>query len=177
MTRKFKTVLRKSLCSFLCVVPCLLPVKAFESAQNVAAKITINIPALDVNPYHKPYVAVWLETLDRQYVTTIKLMADDQEWYKDLRQWWRKVGRANINVDGVTGATKRPGTVTLHWNGLNEKQQKVPEGEYFLNVESSREEGGRDFTRKKITIGQNNTYSIDGKTEFGDINIHVFKQN
>lgn len=137
--------------------------------------VEIMIPALQVNPYHKPYIAVWLETIDREYVTTIKLMADDKEWYKDLRQWWRKVGRQNVNVDGVTGATKRPGLVKLTWNGLNESREKVPAGEYWLNVEASREEGGRDYSRHKITLGQESSISIAGKTEFGDINIHVFK--
>jgi hypothetical protein len=176
MNINLKKILRSTVCSALCVAPCLLPVKADESTQNMVAKIDVTIPSLDVNPYHKPYVAVWLETLDRQYVTTIRLLADDQEWYKDLRQWWRKVGRANINVDGVTGATKRPGKVTLRWNGTDEKHQKIPNGEYYLNVEFSREEGGRDFARKKITLGPNNTFSIAGKTEFGDIHIHMFEQ-
>jgi hypothetical protein len=137
--------------------------------------VEIMIPALQVNPYHKPYIAVWLETIDRQYVTTIKLMADDKEWYKDLRQWWRKAGRQNVNIDGVTGATKRPGLIRLLWNGLDESHQKVPEGEYWLNVEASREEGGRDYSKHKITIGQKSSMTIEGKTEFGDINIHVFK--
>lgn len=137
-------------------------------------KVEIIIPELKVNPYHKPYVAVWLETIDRKYVTTIKLMANDKEWYKDLRQWWRKAGRQNVNIDGVTGATKRPGLVKLNWRGLNESGQKVPAGEYWINVESSREEGGRDYSRHKVTLGQKNSMTIAGKTEFGDINIHVF---
>ena len=149
--------------------------QANDMTDNTAMKVEITIPELQVNPYHKPYIAVWLETLDRRYITTIKLMADDKEWYKDLRQWWRKVARQNINVDGVTGATKRPGVVKLNWKGVDENNQKVPAGEYWLNVEASREEGGRDYSRHKITLGQNSSMTIAGKTEFGDINIHIAK--
>jgi len=156
----------------------LLLLSGTTSANAVQAKsamrIELTIPKLEVDPYHKPYIAVWIETLDRQYVTTIKLLADDQEWYKDLRQWWRKVARQQVNIDGVTGATKRPGLLTLNWDGANEQSESIPPGEYWLNVEASREEGGRDYSRQKITLGKNNTFTIAGKTEFGDIKIQVY---
>lgn len=150
-------------------------VLANTTSNTVVMEVEIMIPELQVNPYHKPYIAVWLETLDRRYVTTIKLMADDKEWYKDLRQWWRKVARQKVNIDGVTGATKRPGLVKLNWKGVDENNKKVPAGEYWLNVEASREEGGRDYSRHKITLGQKSSITIAGKTEFGDINIHIAK--
>jgi len=139
--------------------------------------IQMELPKLKVNPYHKPYVAIWLETLERKYVTTIKLLADDPEWHKDLRQWWRKVSRENINIDGVTGATKRPGLVTVNWLGNNELQQPIPAGEYFINIEVAREEGGRDYVRKKITLGKDTQLLIQGKTEFGNININASTLN
>ncbi|WP_111979383.1 DUF2271 domain-containing protein [Algibacillus agarilyticus] len=133
--------------------------------------LNLTLPELDVDPYHKPYVAVWLETPSRQYVTTLTLWADDKEWYKDLRQWWRKAGRGNQNIDGVTQATHRPGEHTLTWNGLDLTQNPVAEGQYILNVEASREEGGREFIRIPITLKTNQQAAAQGKTELGTINL------
>lgn len=158
----------------LILVTLLLPLKVL-AANDTATQLTINIniPDLNVNPYHKPYIAVWLETVDRKYVTTIQLLADDPEWHKDLRQWWRKVSRENIHIDGVTSATKRPGKLTIKWDGKNEQDQRVPSGQYLLNIEASREEGGRDYVRKKITLGKSTEFIIEGKTEFGNINVRI----
>lgn len=150
------------------------PMKALAD-NTISAPVTIEmvIPVLNVNPYHKPYIAIWLETLDRQYVTTIALLADDPEWHKDLRQWWRKVSRENMRIDGVTGATKRPGKFNLKWAGKNEQGQVIPTGDYLLNIEASREEGGRDYARAVITLGKSNEQFIEGKTEFGNITIRT----
>ncbi len=152
----------------------VLPMKALATAPT-AAPLTIEvvIPELNVNPYHKPYIAIWLETPDRQYVTTLVLLADDPEWHKDLRQWWRKVSRENVRIDGVTGATKRPSKFSLHWEGKNEHGQLIPAGNYLLNIEASREEGGRDYARAAITLGKKSEQVIEGKTEFGDIIIRT----
>ena len=174
MIKKIELKTHKSIRFFMGFLLLIMSNVGLAIDDATAMKVEIMIPELEVNPYHKPYIAVWLETVDRKYVTTIKLMADDKEWYKDLRQWWRKVGRQNVNIDGITGATKRPGLVKLKWNGLNEGGQQVPAGEYWLNVESSREEGGRDYARHKVTLGQKSSITIAGKTEFGDININVF---
>ena len=133
--------------------------------------IDIAIPELDVNPYHKPYVAVWLETPKREYVTTITLWADDMEWYKDLRQWWRKAGRSEQTFDGVTGATKKPGNYQIEWAGKDMDGKPVVAGTYLLNVEASREEGGREFIKTKITINQQGRISLSGKRELGQISI------
>ncbi len=173
-----KTIYRKTIKLFiqclLVLASLLLPIEVLATNDApVQLTINIDIPDLKVNPYHKPYIAVWLETVDRKYVTTIQLLADDPEWHKDLRQWWRKVSRENIDIDAVTGATKRPGKVTINWDGKNEQNKQVPSGQYFLNVEGSREEGGRDYVRKIITLGKSTELIIEGKTEFGNINVRT----
>lgn len=150
---------------------CLLLSMATSVLADDKVLIEITIPDLDVNPYHKPYVAVWLETPQRQYVTTITLWADDMEWYKDLRQWWRKAGRSKQSVDGVTGATKKPGTHQIIWTGNDANGNRVPAGSYLLNVEASREEGGREFIKTQIIIDQQGHLSLAGKRELGQISI------
>ena len=148
---------------------------AFAETPTIA--IQLEVPDLDVSPYHKPYIAVWLETPERKPVTTIALWAKETDWYKDLRQWWRKLGRnPKADYDGVTGATRRPGTYQIHWDVENAKDtegQSIKPGKYLLNIEASREEGGRSYVRETITLGEKSTLTIPADQELGKITIVV----
>lgn len=147
------------------------------SMAKDAMQINVSLPTLNVNPYHKPFVAVWLESKDRKYITTIALWANDKEWYKDLRQWWRKAGRSKQPFDAVTGATKKPGEYIIRWTGKDAYGNHIPAGEYQLKIEASREEGGREFLKTKISIDQQGHITSDingqwgGKTELGSIKV------
>ncbi|GAA0362550.1 DUF2271 domain-containing protein [Bowmanella denitrificans] len=139
--------------------------------------ITLNQPQLDVQPYHRPYIAVWVEDAQRNPVATIALwkqMEEGDKWLKDLRQFWRKIGRSAGNeIDGVTGATRRPGDHQLQWDGKDNLGKPLPAGEYLLNIEASREEGGRDYHRVAITLGKQGDISLPAKVELGPIQIKV----
>ena len=139
-------------------------------AESIALSVTI--PTLDVDPYHRPYVAVWLETPERKGVKVINVWYEQDEWLKDLRQWWRKIGRSDAAAyEGVTGATRKPGTYTYQWTVSDD----IPAGDYVLCFEASREAGGRDFLRQPITLGGQNqqTYQLEGDYEFGAITISI----
>lgn len=128
--------------------------------------IELEIPALKVNPYHRPYVAVWLETTDRKAIATLAVWHEKDTWLKDLRQWWRKVGRAGVEkIDAVTGATRKPGRYTIHWDGKDAGGNVVPSGDYLLNIEAAREEGDRSYLRRKITLGAQATLSLPAENE------------
>ncbi|WP_421419091.1 DUF2271 domain-containing protein [Pseudoalteromonas lipolytica] len=137
---------------------------SFAKDANLTVEFTL--PELDVSPYHRPYVALWLETPERKHVTTVALWVEKAEWFKDLRQWWRKAGRSNDNFDGVTGATKRPGTYTIEWHGKDLKGNPVKPGKYLLNVEVVREEGGRDYSRVEIDLTKDGKVTLAGEKEF-----------
>lgn len=160
------------------------PVHA-ESAEanNPIIDLTIEIPDLDSSPYFRPYVAIWLETPERKSVSTLALWyqvkgksgeGNGDKWLKDLRQWWRKTGRsAGDEIDAVTSATRKPNSYQLKWNGLDNKGETVPAGEYAINFEASREDGGREFLRQKIIIGKNNSFALQGSSELGAIKINT----
>ncbi|CAM2009528.1 DUF2271 domain-containing protein [Acanthopleuribacter pedis] len=153
-------------CFFLCWAgPAAMP----------TATMHIELPKLDVSPYFRPYVAIWLESPDRQGVHTIEVWYEEDTWLKDMRQWWRKLGRADsARYDGVTGATRKAGTHRITWDGRDADGKAVPPGDYFLNFEAAREEGGREFMRQKITIGgASQHYQLEGKNELGKIQIHI----
>ena len=149
-------------------------------AAEAQVSVVVDVPVLDADPYHRPYVAVWLETPERKPVATMAVWHEKDTWLKDMRQWWRKIGRkANAgatepeySLDGVSGATRKPGSYQVLWP--NAAEQSLPPGEYLLNVEFSREEGGRSYIRKKIVIGQENTLSTAAKEEMGVVTVTTY---
>ncbi|VUD46036.1 hypothetical protein TDB9533_00743 [Thalassocella blandensis] len=145
-----------------------------SSVNKNVLEIHLEVPDIDAHPYHKPYIAVWLETPQREPVTTIALWAKETDWYKDLRQWWRKLGRdPSVNYDGVTGATRRPGQYKIHWDGKDNQGRTITPGPYLLNIEASREEGGRSYVRETINLGEKTKVTIPAEQELGSITIIV----
>lgn len=148
------------------------------SQQALAETVTINVtvPTINETPYHRPYMAVWVETLERNGLYTIAVWHEKKKWLKDLRQWWRKLGRENSGqYDAVTKATPKPGHYELKWDAKGFGDKPLKAGEYYLCIEAAREDGGRDFMKQKILLGssQTQTYALKSKTEIGPINIEI----
>lgn len=52
------------------------------------------------------YVIVSLLDAEGNYIKTLQVLGDDDEWYPDLRQWWLYYRDAKQpQIDGITGAT------------------------------------------------------------------------
>lgn len=118
-----------------------------------AGTITVTIPRLAVAEYHRPYVAAWIEPAAGGAAKTVFVWFDVKKggnepgtkWLADLRTWWRKGGRSlNLPADGVSGATRAPGTYTIPLPNL-------PAGQYVLKVEAARETGGRELVSVPFT--------------------------
>ncbi|WP_333587051.1 DUF2271 domain-containing protein [Phenylobacterium sp.] len=124
-------------------------------AAAAELNLTVEIPRLTVAEYHNPYVAIWVEQPDQTAVKTLAVWYDlklkNQEgetWLKDLRQWWRRAGRAmDLPVDGVSGATRAPGRHQVTFTGGRAPLGTLPAGSYNLVVEAAREVGGREMVR------------------------------
>lgn len=157
----------------------LLFLSAWFGSPEVAKEnvtVSFKIPALQVSPYHRPYVAVWVETEARDGVKTLIIWHEKEDWLKDLRQWWRKLGRnGEPSVDGISGATPKPGTYSVEWNGLDAEGKPLPPGTYYLNIEAVRENGGRDFHRQKVILGKKvaQNYTFAGDVELSDVVITI----
>ena len=151
----------------------LLLTSPLTYAKNEVMEISVNLPKLNVQPYHRPYVAIWVEDNQRKAVANISSWLGEDEWHKDLRQWWRKIGSKKKNVDAFTGATRRPGTYKLTWDGTNFNGDKLPAGEYLLNIEAVREEGGRSYKRVPFMLPGPNKLTISAQAELGKVNISI----
>ena len=136
------------------------PVLAFAMSGTLSVasqagelKLSVELPQLKVVEYHRPYVAMWIEKADQSFASNLAVWYDikqenkkGNEWLKDMRQWWRKSGRQlNMPVDGLSGATRAPGTHELTFNSAKSPLKDLPPGEYRLVVEAAREVGGREL--------------------------------
>ena len=153
----------------------LLPNITNATVIPEAAKIDVNfeLPRLNVSPYKRPYVAIWVEDSSRKSVKTIELWVGKDEWLKDLRSWWRKVGRYDRElVDAVTSATRPAGKYRFVWDGKSDSGEKLEKGEYTIHIEVVREHGGRNYLRQKVMLGSENvSYQLKPTEETGEITL------
>lgn len=143
-------------------------------------QISVEIPRLKVAEYHRPYVALWIEQ-DAKVVTNLAVWYDiemeenkGQEWLKDMRQWWRRTGRElQMPVDGVSGATRAPGTHTVTFSSAAGTLTELAPGNYQLMVEAAREVGGRELLKVPFQWPPKNaqTLKAQGETELGSLNV------
>lgn len=144
---------------------------------------TIEIPQLDVAEYHRPYVAVWVETPERQFAANLAVwydvkMADDEgeTWLKDLRQWWRKSGRRlDLPMDGLSGPTRPVGTHQIKFRADDPAVANLAAGDYVLVVEASREVGGRELVRVPFRWDAETTVdtTTTGQSELGTVALQI----
>ena len=153
---------------------------ATVATPALAADLTVSvtIPRLNVAAYHRPYVAVWIERPDNTAVRTLAVwyevsnVAEGKDWLKDMRTWWRRGGRSlTLPADGISSATKAPGTHQVRVSGA--RLSNLPAGDYVLVVEAARELGGREAVRIPFTWGRANTARASGSTELGAVSVAV----
>lgn len=141
------------------------------SVQAAQLQIDVAIPQVTEGEAHWPYVAVWIETEQEQPVRLVEIWRQKPDWLKDLRRFWRKIGRADkALVDARTGATKGPGEYRLVWNGQDNQGAEVAPGTYVLVVEAARENGGRNMVKQRFEWnGTAVNFSIAAGSELGEI--------
>jgi len=150
-----------------------------SSGHAAGLEIQVEIPRIDVAEYHRPYVAVWLQSADRKTVRDIAVWYDykmpkeeGKKWLKDLRQWWRVSGRSQNDMpDGITGATQPVGTHSIKVTDDHPALRELPAGKYEVVVEAAREKGGREVLRLPLPWPPGSSTSVDakGETELGQV--------
>jgi hypothetical protein len=156
---------------------------ASASAMGADLALKLDVPQLNVAEYHRPYIAAWLENADQKVVTNLAVLYDTKKkdnagtkWLKDMRQWWRKTGRdVEMPMDGVSGATKAPGEVSLTFPGAKAALDKLPAGNYTLLVEAAREAGGREVVKVPLQWPPKSAQNLtgQGKEELGAVVVQL----
>lgn len=156
---------------------------ALSQAQAAELQLTLQLPKQDVAEYHKPYVAAWIEDSNNHTVSHLALWYDTrkangggEKWLKDLRQWWRRGGRAlQLPVDGVSGATQGPGEHRLTFSAGGPVLADLPAGDYRLRVEAAREVGGRELLEIPFHWPAPQSFSATaaGNNELGSVTLSI----
>jgi hypothetical protein len=143
--------------------------------------VTLDVPRLAVAEYHRPYIAMWLETPDGASAANLAVWYEvhrtnggGEEWLKDLRRWWRRIGRsAQLPMDGISGPTRAPGTHTFTAADDRMPLQELPAGRYELVIEAAREVGGRELLRVPFEWPVRTAHSVqrDGERELGSVTV------
>ncbi|MDX3772742.1 DUF2271 domain-containing protein [Chromatiaceae bacterium AAb-1] len=164
--------MKKVLIGALCLSGSLL---WHSSSVAAGTEIQLEIPAIETAQYHRPYVAIWVENEQQQPVKLITIWQEKPDWLKDLRRFWRKIGRSNPQlVDAMTGATRRPGSYTLIWDGKDDKGADLPAGTYTLLVEAAREQGGRSLQKLDFALpGNGQVLEVAAESELGALKLTV----
>lgn len=161
----------------------LVPVLASAGQSSAGIRVSIEIPRIDAGQYHRPYVASWIEKPDNSHVADLSVWYDvemknskGESWLKDLRQWWRKSGRAaKLPLDGISGPTKPVGKHDVEVPSEKLSLPALADGEYTLVVEAAREVGGRETVRVPFKWDGKTavTASASGKNELGQIQLQI----
>lgn len=168
--------------SLLLFTALTLPTVA-AAAATPALTLAVEIPRLNVAEYHPPYVAAWIEGEGHRVAANLAVLyevdhrsGEGEKWLKDLRQWWRRSGRSlELPVDGISGATRRPGHHELTFDADSPALAKLNGGDYQLVVEAARESGGREVQRIDFSWPPQSaqTLSAQGEREIGEIALQL----
>jgi hypothetical protein len=159
------------------IIPLLFAMPFTSYADNnTAATIAIKLELKQQEgEYHPPYVAVWLENSNKKPVRTFLLWRKEPKWLKDIRRWWRNVGRKDAKlVDAITSATHAAGSFPLSFKLTDDNKQTLPNGNYTLYIEVVREKGGRALLKQKFNLNnQAQQFTLKETAETGAITFTI----
>jgi hypothetical protein len=93
------------------------------------------------------YIIVSVVDKDNNYLTTLRILGDDPEWYHEITSWWDYYGKKRYDLDGITGATIAGGERSVFQISVDE--QYLQEGNK-LRFETSVEE--KDYHEADVEI-------------------------
>lgn len=170
------------LVSSLFAVMAFIPVTAAVASELT---VSVELPILEVAEYHEPYVALWIENEKGESINLAvwyqleergQASEKGEEWLKDMRQWWRRIGRdTDMPIDGVSGATRAPGKHTVTFPEGKAPLGKLKNGNYVLMVEAAREVGGRELVKVPFAwpVKAAADQSAKGSKELGEVKLTI----
>jgi len=133
--------------------------KKFDAQYELA--VDFEIATQDGFRVRRPYVAVWLETLEGKPVRTLSLWVQSgrkgPRWLPDLRRWYRddQTRTQSEGVDliqTVSSPTREAGKYSVIWDGKDDKGRFIDQGEYTLLIEAARQHGTYQLMTERLKI-------------------------
>lgn len=138
--------------------------------SNADFKLTLDysIPSQGERGYERPYVAIWVSTMDNTAIKNLILFGGEQRWAGSNQRWWRYAGRSSsVEKINVTRPTRGPGEYQLVWDGRDDSGTLIKPGDYLLHVEASREHGGHSYRNVRFKF-EEGTQVIE-QEQFGEV--------
>ena len=150
--------------------------------QSYELAVDLTLPQGTDGRYKRPYVAVWIEDADHFPVRTLSLWTQNPRWLPELKQWYRddQVRHMAEGTDvskTISSATRPAGNYKIKWDGKDNEGKLVKAGEYTVVVEASREHGGYQIDRQKVSfVGKPATAAIEPGKELGAVTLDYRKK-
>ena len=150
---------------YLFIFVLLFTVLACTGAQQktpaaAAAELSFSFTRLSGSASNQ--FAVWVEDSQGKYIKTLyatKYTANGG-WKRretSIPVWVKKSDLANLTssqIDAITGATPKTGTLTYTWDGTDSGDTVVPAGDYFLFLEGTLRWENQVLYRAPIRLGK-----------------------
>lgn len=146
---------------------------ATVAGKGLSLDVGYQVPRIDAEPYHAPYVVMWVTDENRQMVRTLLVLGRKPKFAPENFVWWRRYGRQAPEVfDTVARPTRPPGRYAVHWDGKDEAGQPVAAGKYILHIEASREKGGHTYQAVDLDLtGAGGAKALPAKDEMGAVDL------
>lgn len=155
--------------------PSAAPVQSTAAPSSFELKIELEINRPEATRYERPYVAVWIEDGKNFPVRTlalwIKTAGSGPTWIPDLKRWFRGDLKRLVTdktdlVVTRSSVTRPPGKHELVWDGKDNLNKPLPQGNYTVMIEAAREHGTYQIIRKPVTLGDEPfAVAVDGNLE------------
>lgn len=138
--------------------PTAAPLAAVAVAGEMIVSFTYTQGATGKN--ERPYIAVWIENAAGELLTTVALWYQQrrrgERWLDHLDRWWdrdqlRIAGGGGDTAAAISSATRQAGSYAVAWDGAVGGTPASP-GQYYLCVESAREEGPYSLVREALEL-------------------------
>jgi hypothetical protein len=131
-----------------------------SSSQGTAAELTFTFTRLSGSASNQ--FAVWIEDAQGHYVKTLYATryTANGGWKRretSIPLWVKQSGLSGMTqpqIDTLTGATPRTGTLTYRWDGADSKGEAVAAGDYVIILEGTLRWANQVYYRAPIRLGQ-----------------------
>lgn len=154
--------------------PALLVAGSGQATAPEQLVIDYQVPALESERYHAPYLALWIAREDGSPVRQLLVLGERSRYLQDLPQWWRRYGRDDLPaIQGIARPTRMPGRYSVAWDGRDDLGQALTPGVYRLQVEAARQGGGHEFLSVPVDTGQRTGVPVraQGRSEIGTLQV------
>jgi hypothetical protein len=130
------------------------------AAQQAAAELTFSFTRQ--SGFATNQFAVWIENSQGAHVKTLYAtrFTADGGWKKrptSIPLWVKQSSISGMNkaqVDALTGATPKNGTLTYRWDGTDSRGAPLPAGNYVIILEGTLRNDNQVIYRAPVRLGQ-----------------------